>query len=100
MTTAQNVPAKPVSTAILLVLATCAGALLGCASLRPAAESIGLVPLDSARAVAVAQHNVCGDASPADRSCVLLGYRRSGGRLDILVGLRPPAGNDRALVSS
>jgi hypothetical protein len=100
MTAAQTVPAvKQVSIAMPVVLITCASAAIGCASLRSAAESIGLVPLDSARAVAVAQHNVCGDVSPGDTTCVLRGFRRSGGRFEVLLDRRPPAGNDRVLVT-
>jgi hypothetical protein len=100
MTAAQNVPAeKLVSIAILLLLVTFASAVIGCASLRSAAESTGLVPLDSARAVAVAQHNVCGDVSHGDTTCVLRGYSRSGDRFEILLDRRPPAGNDRVLVT-
>ncbi len=98
MTAAQNRPAvKLVSIASLLL--TCASAVIGCSSLRSAAESTGLAPIDSARAVAVARHNVCGDLSPGDTTCVLRGYRRSGGRFEILLDRRPPAGNDRLLVT-
>ena len=100
MRTAQDVPAaRPGSIAILLVLVTSTSAAIGCASLRSAAASTGLVPLDSARAVAVAQHNVCGDVSPSDTTCMLRGYSRSGDRFEILLDRRPPAGNDRVLVT-
>jgi hypothetical protein len=87
------------SFAITAALLTCTAAAMGCGSLRSVAESTGLIPLDSARAVAVAQHNVCGDVSPGDPSCVLRGYRRTGGRFEILLDRRPPAGNDRVLVT-
>jgi hypothetical protein len=93
MTVPQN------SFAITAALLTCTAAAMGCGSLRSVAESTGLIPLDSARAVAVAQHNVCGDVSPGDPSCVLRGYRRTGGRFEILLDRRPPAGNDRVLVT-
>jgi len=100
MTAAQSVPAeKLISITILLLLVTSASVVIGCASVRSAAESTGLVPLDSARAVAVAQHNVCGDVSPGDTTCVLRGYSRSGDRFEILLDRRPPAGNDRVLVT-
>ena len=100
MTAAENAPAvKLVSIASPVVVVTCVCAAMGCASLRSAAESAGLVPLDSARAVAVAEHNVCGDVSPGDTTCVLRGYRRSGGRFEILLDRRPPVGNDRVLVA-
>jgi hypothetical protein len=87
------------SFAVPAVLIACTVIAVGCGSLRSAAESTGLVPLDSARAVAVAQHNVCGDVSPGDPTCVLRGYRCSGGRFEILLDRRPPAGNDRVLVT-
>ncbi len=87
------------TTTVLLGLVTSAGAVIGCASVKSAATSIGLVPLDSARAVAVAQHNVCGDVSAGDSTCVLRGYSRSGDRFEILLDRRPPAGNDRVLVT-
>ena len=100
MTTAQAAPAaNHVSSAMLLTLLTCVTAAMGCGGVRSVAESVGLVPLDSARAVAVAQHNVCGDVSPGDTTCVLRGYHRSGGRFEILLDRRPPAGNDRVLVT-
>lgn len=90
---------KQLSFAIPAALLVGTGAAIGCGSLRSAAESTGLLPLDSARAVAVAQHNVCGDVSPGDPTCVLRGYRRSGGQFEILLDRRPPAGNDRVLVT-
>ena len=100
MTAAQSVPAeKLISITILLLLVTSASVVIGCASVRSAVESTGLVPLDSARAVAVGQHNVCGDVSPGDTTCVLRGYSRSGDRFEILLDRRPPAGNDRVLVT-
>ena len=90
---------KQLTFAILAALLVCTSAATGCGTLRSAAESAGLVPLDSARAVAVAQHNVCGDVGPGDTSCVLRGYSRSAGRFEILLDRRPPAGNDRVLVT-
>ncbi len=100
MTSAENGPAvKLVSLAFLLLLVACASAAIGCLTLRSAAESTGLVPLDSARAVAVAQRNVCGDVSPSDATCVLRGYHRSGDRFEILLDRHPPVGNDRVLVT-
>jgi hypothetical protein len=99
MTAPQSAPAQTQLFAIPAAVLACASAAIGCGSLRSAAEGIGLIPLDSARAVAVAQHNVCGDVSPGDPTCVLRGYRRSGGRFEILLDRRPPAGNDRVLVT-
>ena len=100
MTTAHNAPAaKLVSFSVVFLLAVSAVAAIACSSLRSVAKSAGLVPLDSARAVAVAQHNVCGDLVAGDTSCVLRGYRRSGGKFEVLLDRRPPAGNDRVLVT-
>jgi hypothetical protein len=80
--------------AIAAVLLVCA-----CGTLRSIGESTGVIPIDSARAVAVARHNVCGDLSPGDVTCVLRGYRHTAGRFEILLDRRPPAGNDRVLVT-
>jgi hypothetical protein len=100
MKAAHNLPAvKLVSIPLLSVLVTFGSAAIGCASVQSAAESTGLVPLDSARAVAVAQHNVCGDVAPGDTTCVLRGYRRLADRFEILLDRHPPAGNDRVLVT-
>ena len=98
MGTAKTILVVARLTALLLLVAS-AGAVIACGGLRSAAADVGLVPLDSARAVAVAKHNVCGDVSPADTTCVLRGYRRSGGQFEILLDRRPPAGNDRVLVT-
>ncbi len=84
---------------ILLIVISAAGFALACGSLRSAAETLGFVPLDSARAVAVAQHNVCGDVSPGDPTCAVRSYRRVGNRFEVVLDRRPPAGNDRVLVT-
>ena len=66
----------------------------------PVAGAGGPIPLDSARAVAVAQRNVCGKPlPPSDTTCVVRGYHRSGGRYEVVLDRRPPAGNDRVLVT-
>ena len=98
MASAQNTPAVD-QLAALLVLVAGTFVVISCGGLRTVAESTGLVPLDSARAVAVAKHNVCGDVSSGDPTCVLRSYQRSGGRFEILLDRRPPAGNDRVLVT-
>jgi hypothetical protein len=84
---------------IPLIVISAAGFALACGSLRSAAETSGFVPLDSARAVAVAQHNVCGDVSPGDPTCAVRSYRRVGNRFEVVLDRRPPAGNDRVLVT-
>ena len=65
-----------------------------CASFMTAA---GLAPLDSAEAVAIAQRNLCGGASGA--TCAVRDYHRVGGRYVITLDRRPPAGNDRVIVT-
>jgi hypothetical protein len=89
---------KAVEKVLVIVLST-AGFTLACGSVRSAAETSGLVPLDSARAVAVAQHNVCGDVLPGDPTCTVRSYRRVGNRFEVVLDRRPPAGNDRVLVT-
>ena len=70
----------------------------GCAGVRSAFS--GLAPLDSARAVAIAQRNLCGSEMPAsDTTCVVREYRRDGGRHIVTLDRRPPAGNDRVIVT-
>src|SRR2546430_3040507 len=77
MTAAENAPAvKLVSIASPVVVVTCVCAAMGCASLRSAAESAGLVPLDSARAVAVGGANTRRARSPRSTSYRLRGRRR------------------------
>ena len=95
----KTVPTRQTLIPILLVVFSAAGVTLACGSLRSAAETSGLVPLDSARAVAVAQHNVCGDVSPGDPTCAVRSYRRVGNRFEVVLDRRPPAGNDRVLVT-
>ena len=84
---------------ILVTVLCAAGFALACGSLRSAAETSGLVPLDSARAVAVAQHNVCGDVLPGDPTGAVRSYRRVGNRFEVVLDRRPPVGNDRVLVT-
>ena len=73
--------------------------LASCASLSSAAGSVGLIPLDSAGAVAVAQRNVCGQAMPkGDTTCVVRGYQHAKGEYIVTLDRRPPAGNDRVVV--
>ena len=77
-----------------------AGLFVGaaCSNLVPMAADHGPVPLDSARAVAIAQRNVCG-APTTDSTCVVRGYEQTGGRFVIVLDRRPPAGNDRVAVT-
>ncbi len=72
--------------------------LTGCAGVRSALG--GFAPLDSARAVAIAQRNLCGSEMPAsDTTCVVREYRRDGRRHIVTLDRRPPAGNDRVIVT-
>ncbi len=81
-----------------LLIAGLAGA--GCSNLIPMAADHGPIPLDSARAVAIAQRNVCGPpAAVAEGTCILRGYQRSADRFVIILDRRPPAGNDRVAVT-
>lgn len=95
----KTASARQTLTPILLIVFSGTGVTLACGSLRSAAETSGLVPLDSARAVAVAQHNVCGDVLPGDPTCSVRSYRRVGNRFEVVLDRRPPAGNDRVLVT-
>ena len=79
-------------TAVTLI--SLAASASGCASLMAAA---GLSTLDSTEAVAIAQRNLCGGAS--DTTCAVHEYRRVGGRYIITLDRRPPAGNDRVIVT-
>jgi hypothetical protein len=100
MNAVENVaPTKHTIIPILVTVLCAAGLPLACGSVRSAAETSGLVALDSARAVAVAQHNVCGDVLPGDPTCAVRSYRRVGNRFEVVLDRRPPAGNDRVLVT-
>ena len=65
-----------------------------CATLGAA---VGMSTLDSAEAVAIAQRNLCGGASGP--TCAVHDYRRVGGRYIVTLDRRPPAGNDRVVVT-
>lgn len=72
----------------------------GCSNIIPIAADHGPVPLDSARAVAIARRNVCGaPGSATDAACVVRSYERTGGRYVIVVDRHPPAGSDRLAVT-
>jgi len=72
----------------------------GCSNIIPMAADHGPIPLDSARAVAIARRNVCGaPTSGTDSSCVLQGYEHTAGRYVVILERRPPAGNDRVAVT-
>lgn len=83
-----------VSAFTAVALISLAAIASSCASVIAAA---GLSPLDSARAVAIAQRNLCGGAS--DTTCPVREYRQVGGRYIITLDRRPPAGNDRVVVT-
>jgi len=72
----------------------------GCSNIVPMAADHGPVPLDSARAVAIARRSVCGAPNNAtETTCVLQGYQRTDGRFVVVLERRPPAGNDRVAVT-
>ena len=57
------------------------------------------LPLDSARAVAIALQNLCGAPSILrDTTCLVRSYEHTGGRHLVVLDRRPPAGNDRVAV--
>lgn len=83
------------TTGLVMVLAVGAGT----ACLVRVAADGGPLPLDSARAVAIAQRNLCGQPSSVkDTTCLVRGYQRRGSDFVVLLDRRPPAGNDRVAV--
>jgi hypothetical protein len=91
----------PSSTRSLVVSAFAVGALIALASMTSSCANVlatvGLTSLDSTEAVAIAQRNLCGGAS--GDTCAVREYRRVGGRYIITLDRRPPAGNDRVIVT-
>jgi hypothetical protein len=76
------------------------GAIGACGGLIPMAGAGGPVPMDSTRAVAVAERNVCGRAmAPADTACVVTGYSYNRGRYTVRLDRHPPVGNDHLIVT-
>ena len=66
-------------------------AAAGCAHLRP---------MESERAVEIARRSVCGaPGTVADEACQVREYQRIRGGYRVLVERRPPAGDDRVLVT-
>ncbi len=60
----------------------------------------GPMPMDSTRAVAVAEQNVCGGVVRAnDSTCVVVGYTHQSGYPVVTLDRNPPAGNDRVAVA-
>jgi hypothetical protein len=83
-----------------LMVVTLAFASVSCGGMIPMAGAGGPVPLDSARAVAVAQRNVCGRSlPPSDTTCVVRKYSHVDGRYVVTMDRHPPAGNDRLIVT-
>ena len=71
----------------------------GCVPFVSRTADGGPLPLDSARAVAIAQRNVCGRPSAVrDTTCVVRGYEHTGRSYLVILDRRPPAGNDRVAV--
>ena len=91
----------PSSARSLLVSAFAVAGLIALAAMTSSCASVlgavGLNTLDSAEAVAIAQRNMCGVAS--DDTCPVREYRRVGGRFIITLDRRPPAGDDRVIVT-
>lgn len=58
------------------------------------------ITMDSTRAVAVAEQNVCGRVVPAnDSTCVVVGYACHSGYPVVTLDRNPPTGNDRVNVT-
>lgn len=76
------------------------GAVAACGGMIPVAGAGGPVPMDSTRAVAVAERNVCGRAmGPNDTTCVVTGYDYHDGRWVVRLDRHPPAGSDHLVVT-
>ena len=74
--------------------------LAGIAACGGVLRTAGIAPMDSTRAVAVAERNVCGRVmGTGDSTCVLVGVNRMSGRYVVTLDRNPPAGNDRVNVT-
>ena len=90
---------KPTS-ALLAAVVPALAATFACGGMIPMAGAGGPMPLDSSKAVAVAERNVCGRAMPpGDTVCVVTGYLHTGGRYVVRLDRHPPAGNDHLVVT-
>lgn len=59
-----------------------------------------VVPMSGTRAVTAARRNVCGTpGSATDAACVVREHTRVPGGYRVVVDRRPPAGNDRVVVT-
>ena len=91
--TSPSLTVQVLALGLLIALGSCGGFI-------PNAGAGGPIPLDSARAVAVAQRNVCGQPMPpSDTTCMVRGYRHADGRYLVTLDRRPPAGKDRVIVA-
>ena len=63
----------------------------------PEREAEVSLPLDSARAVAIALRNLCG-VPAVDTTCLVRSYEYTSGHHVVVLDRRPPAGNDRVAV--
>ena len=63
----------------------------------PEREAEMSLPLDSARAVAIALRNLCG-VPAVDTTCLVRSYEYTSGHHVVVLDRRPPAGNDRVAV--
>jgi len=87
------------SITVILATGVGLGALTACGGFIPMAGAGGPVAMDSARAVAVAERNVCGRAmTPSDTACVVKGYSYADGRYTVRLDRHPPAGDDHLIV--
>ena len=78
-------------------ISACVVAAAACSNVIPMAADHGPIPLDSARAVAIARRNVCGAAT--DSTCPVYSYERTQDRFVVVLDRRPPAGDDRVAVT-
>ena len=83
--------------ASVMAAACCIGGTAACGGVL---RTVGIAPLDSTRAVAVAEQNMCGHTvASADTSCVLIGVSRRDGQYVVTLDRNPPAGHDRLNVT-
>ena len=84
-----------------LVTGTCVlASTVACGGMLRAVGLGSLAPMDSARAVAVAERNVCGRVMPSnDSTCVVIEVSHRDGPYVVTLDRNPPAGNDRVNVT-
>jgi hypothetical protein len=96
--TSRHTVRDAASTSFLICLLTASLAACGGPALYAGAG--GPVPLDSTRAVALAERNVCGRVMPAaDTTCSVRAVQQDDGQFLVTLDRHPPAGNDRVVVT-